>query len=97
MDVPTKYVSRMQTFPIHAMVSYIDFEGRSDGESIEKLIQQMKPRRVIIVRGSEENCAAVSRYCTDAGAEKVFISQKNQLIDATTESFIYQVGFSLQR
>jgi len=34
--------------------SNILFLGRSDGESVLKLVQQLKPRRVIVVRGTAE-------------------------------------------
>merc|ERR1719414_2254724 len=54
-EVPTKCVSTMTKIQIKAQVAFIDFEGRSDGESIHKIIAKMKPRRVIIVRGTHED------------------------------------------
>jgi hypothetical protein len=34
---------------INASIQYIDFEGRTDGESIYKLMTGLRPRRVILV------------------------------------------------
>ena len=46
---------------------HIDFEGRSDGESIIKLIESMKPKRTIVVRGSAESCQALQNLCLSTG------------------------------
>ena len=46
-EVPTKCVCTQETMHISANVVYIDFEGRSDGESIRKIITQIKPRQLV--------------------------------------------------
>ena len=107
-EIPTKCIWTPIKLQIKAQVHYIDFEGRSDGESIHKCLMQMKPRRVIIVRGSVEDGKALADFCIpllakaandDKASEKssgkaiqrVFIPKNGETIDATTESFIYQV------
>ncbi len=45
-EVPTKCVPVKQLIPIRAKIEYIDFEGRSDGDSVRKIIQQIRPRAV---------------------------------------------------
>jgi len=60
-EVPTKCVKQPLTLNIRAQIKFIDFEGRSDGESVMKLIRQVKPRRVIIVRGSLQGCEAMEK------------------------------------
>jgi cleavage and polyadenylation specificity factor subunit 2 len=108
MEIPTKCVTTPIRLQIRAQIQYIDFEGRSDGESIHKCLMQMKPRRVIIVRGSTENGKALADFCVpllakvandDRGSDKnsskaiqrVFMPKNGETIDATTESYIYQV------
>lgn len=54
-EVPTKCVRETRTVEVKCSVTYIDFEGRSDGESMLKIIQQIKPREVILVRGTPSN------------------------------------------
>lgn len=37
----------METVDVRAGILFIDFEGRSDGESIRKIISQIKPRQLV--------------------------------------------------
>merc|ERR1712183_406893 len=60
--------------------------------------RQVKPRRVIIVRGSIQGCQAMELVATDVTNEhgignnkKVFLPATGETVDATTESYIYQV------
>lgn len=64
-EVPTKCVSTTQNFQINCGIQFIDFEGRTDGESIMKLTAQLKPRRIILVRGTDENLNALKDFCGD--------------------------------
>ena len=41
-DAPTKCVQQTLNLNIKAQIQFIDFEGRSDGESVMKLIQQVR-------------------------------------------------------
>ena len=92
-EVPTKCVSTVQNFQINCGIRFIDFEGRTDGESIMKLTAQLKPRRMILVRGSEENLTALKDFCSDVigGENNIFVPKNGEVVDATTERFIYQV------
>lgn len=92
-EVPTKCVSTVQNFQINCGIQFIDFEGRTDGESIMKLTAQLKPRRMILVRGSEENLTALKDFCSDVigGENNIFVPKNGEVVDATTERFIYQV------
>lgn len=93
--MPTKCVTRVQTFQILANIQFIDFEGRSDGDSVKKIIANMKPRRIILVRGSEDATASLAAYCQQIKNEifldHVFTPRVGDVVDATTESHIYQV------
>ncbi|XP_075221606.1 cleavage and polyadenylation specificity factor subunit 2 [Lycorma delicatula] len=90
-EVPTKCVSYTKTIQVNAQVQFIDFEGRSDGESLLKIINQLKPRRLILVRGSPESTNAMVAQTSQWKDSKVFAPKKGEVIDATTESHIYQV------
>ena len=68
-EVPTKCVQQTVTLTIKAQVQYIDFEGRSDGESVMKLVQQVKPRRVIIVRGPQASCESLAKIAINVTNE----------------------------
>ncbi|XP_023227191.1 cleavage and polyadenylation specificity factor subunit 2-like [Centruroides sculpturatus] len=92
-EVPTKCISTTKILDINASVQFIDFEGRSDSESIKKIISLIKPRRLILIRGTEDSIDALKVYCRTTGAVqgKIFSPKLYEIVDATTESHIYQV------
>lgn len=91
IDKPTKCIVQRKLIDIKAQVQFIDFEGRSDGESITKLLSQLRPRRVVVVHGSENSSQFIAQHCEQNIGSKVFIPRQNEIIDATTETHIYQV------
>lgn len=90
-EYPTKCIVLSRTVQVVCNVQYIDFEGRSDGESLMKIMSQLKPRRVIVIRGSEENTTLMAKHCETIGA-RVFAPKKFETVDATSETHIYQVS-----
>lgn len=46
-EIPSKCIALERTVQVNCQVQYIDFEGRSDGESLMKILSQLRPRRVI--------------------------------------------------
>ena len=101
-EVPTKCISSVQNVHIRCKIHHIDFEGRSDGLSIMKVVDTMNPRRAIIVRGREDSCRALAEQCRQVAKQAggggssskhqtVFIARLGETVDATTESHIYQV------
>ena len=72
-------------------MQFIDFEGRSDGESLTKILSQLRPRRVVVVRGSESSSQLIASHCEQNIGSKVFTPHRGEIIDATTETHIYQV------
>ncbi|XP_050099981.1 probable cleavage and polyadenylation specificity factor subunit 2 [Anopheles aquasalis] len=91
LDKPTKCVQARKTIEVHAQVQFIDFEGRSDGESLLKILSQLRPRRVVVVRGSSANTAHIAEHCQQNIGARVFTPNRGEIIDATTETHIYQV------
>ena len=52
--VPSKCLAYYRTFTVAAGVTYIDFEGRTDGESLYRILEQLRPRRLVLLRGTDE-------------------------------------------
>ena len=46
-DLPTKCVQETLELSIKAKLMYIDYEGQSDGESIKKLLSNIKPKNLV--------------------------------------------------
>lgn len=93
-EVPTKCIAVTVTLDINASIQYIDFEGRTDGESMRKILSQIKPRQLVLIHGTEEATDSLADYCrSTAGLVQgsVFTPSIGEVIDATTESHIYQV------
>lgn len=91
VENPSKCISSRKLIEINAQVQFIDFEGRSDGESLLKILSQLRPRRVVVCRGSPENIDVVAKHCMQNIGARVFTPNKGDIVDATTETHIYQV------
>lgn len=86
----------MSSFVYRARISYIDYEGRSDGDSIKKIINQMKPRQLVIVHGPPEASLDLAESCKAFSKDiKVYTPKLQETVDATSETHIYQVRHSL--
>jgi cleavage and polyadenylation specificity factor subunit 2 len=81
----------MKTVRVMAQVQYIDFEGRSDGESLQKILGQLRPRRLILVRGTPDSTHTMLNLCRQWSGARVFAPSRGEVVDATTETHIYQV------
>lgn len=88
---PSKCISSRKLLEVNAQVQFIDFEGRSDGDSLLKILSQLRPRRVIVVRGVPTNTELVADHCRQNIGARVFTPNRGETVDATTESHIYQV------
>ena len=92
---PTKCISTMQYVDIKCTITFIDFEGRSDGDSIKRILSLVKPRQLIIVHGMPEPTAHLAEYCImniGIPPEKVFTPRTGECVDCTSERHIYQVS-----
>ncbi|XP_008555336.3 probable cleavage and polyadenylation specificity factor subunit 2 [Microplitis demolitor] len=87
---PTKCIRITRTINVNASIMYIDFEGRSDGESLQKILAQLRPRRVVLVRGSQKDCQVLAQQAQSVDA-RVFIPSQGETLDLTTETHIYHV------
>lgn len=88
---PTKCLSSRKTLEINAQIQFIDFEGRSDGESMMKILSQLRPRRVVVVRGTPPAIEVLAKHCHQNINAKVFTPEKGEVIDVTSERHIYQI------
>lgn len=52
-EVPTKIETKELRIEVAARVVRLDFDGRSDGASVQTILAQMAPRTCIIVQGSD--------------------------------------------
>lgn len=84
-------------FQVMCQVAFIDFEGRSDGESVKKILSQIKPKQLILVHGSAAATRHLAQYCEQTPGivqGRVFTPRLGEIVDATIESHIFQVTLS---
>ena len=91
--IPFKTLREKRELKINAKVLYVDFEARSDRESIEKLLNQIKPKNLILIHGTQDCIEQLEKYCTTRQIVqgRIFSPHVGEIVDATTERNLYQV------
>ncbi|CAF4141213.1 unnamed protein product [Rotaria sp. Silwood2] len=94
-SIPFKTLRDKRELKINAKVLYVDFEARSDRESIEKLLNQIKPKNLIFIHGTQDCIEQLDKYCTarQIVQGRIFSPHIGEIVDATTERNLYQVCF----
>eukprot|EP00741_Cyanophora_paradoxa_P019483 tig00021127_g18808.t1 len=90
-EVPTKCVVREVEIDVRAGVTFIDFEGRSDGGSLKNILRHVAPRKIILVHGSEEATVALAAYCSKHIVPSVIAPSNGERSNVTSESQVYKV------
>lgn len=94
-DLPSKCVQYEQNIYVAAKIVQIDFEGRSDGESLKQIVLALKPRRLILIRGNPHSTKVVYNFAKVFIDGKVFTPRIGQCMNVTSESHIYQVKINI--
>jgi len=76
---------------VAAKIVQIDFEGRSDGESLKQVVLAIKPKHLILIMGNPYSTKAVYNFAKVFLDSKVFSPRIGQCLNLTFESYIYQV------
>ncbi|GBP51084.1 Probable cleavage and polyadenylation specificity factor subunit 2 [Eumeta japonica] len=93
-EVPSKCVSSVRQVAVRARVQHVELEGRCDGESLLRIVTQLKPHALVALRAGPSAIQLLKQHCASEGIDKVFTPARGETIDATTESHIYQVRLS---
>lgn len=92
---PSKCISQQVTIRVEAQLLFIDFEGRSDGESITKIIEAVSPGRIILVRGSQTalmgHAATLRTICPQT---PIHTPHLGEVVLASTHTLMQQVHLS---
>ncbi|XP_026490952.1 probable cleavage and polyadenylation specificity factor subunit 2 [Vanessa tameamea] len=90
-EIPSKCVSSVRQVQIRANIQYIELEGRCDGESLLRVVAHAKPRAIVGLRAAPAALRTLAKHCESEGIEQIFTPNRGDIVDATTESHIYQV------
>ncbi|XP_042058065.1 cleavage and polyadenylation specificity factor subunit 2-like [Salvia splendens] len=91
---PSKVVSSEQTVYVKCSLVYMDFEGRSDGGSIKKILSHVSPLKLVLVHGSAEATEHLKEHCLKNVCPYVFAPQIEESIDVTSDLCAYKVQLS---
>lgn len=92
-EIPTKCVSETIALDVRCKLVYIDYEGRSDGESIKKILSNIKPKNLVIIHGSEKSTKEMKEYCQKQQIvqDRIFTPKIGEIVNATLETQIYNI------
>ncbi|KAL6503876.1 hypothetical protein OROGR_025799 [Orobanche gracilis] len=91
---PSKVVSSEQTVHVKCSLVYMDFEGRSDGSSIKKILGHVAPLKLVLVHGSAEATEHLKQHCLKNVCPHVYAPQVEESIDVTSDLCAYKVQLS---
>lgn len=91
---PSKVVSNELTVQVKCSLTYMDFEGRSDGRSIKSILGHVAPLKLVLVHGSAEATEHLKQHCLKNICPHVYAPQIEERIDVTSDLCAYKVQLS---
>ncbi|ETW02661.1 hypothetical protein, variant [Aphanomyces invadans] len=91
---PMKTLHSSQHIFIQCSVRFIDFDGVADGRAIKNCLDNVKPRKLILVHGTPETTAGLQEYVqsTMEQCEAVYTPQANERIDIESDTTVYKLS-----
>ncbi|XP_072976478.1 cleavage and polyadenylation specificity factor subunit 2 isoform X2 [Typha angustifolia] len=93
-STPSKIVSNEMTVQVKCALTYMDFEGRSDGRSLKSILAHVAPLKLVLVHGSAEATEHLKMHCMKHVCPHVYAPQIEETIDVTSDLCAYKVQLS---
>ncbi|XP_020079754.1 cleavage and polyadenylation specificity factor subunit 2 isoform X2 [Ananas comosus] len=93
-STPSKVVSSETTVQVKCALTYMDFEGRSDGRSVKSILAHVAPLKLVLVHGSAEATEHLKMHCVKHVCPHVYAPQIEETIDVTSDLCAYKVQLS---
>ncbi|KAK9467791.1 beta-lactamase-like protein [Lipomyces arxii] len=93
--VPSKTVIEYKDIDVQCEITYIDYEGLADARSIEMIIPQIQPRKLILISGTSEQAGALASTLRQADIQDVYIPSNGQIVNTSMDANGYSVTLSL--
>eukprot|EP00047_Mylnosiga_fluctuans_P022572 m.122175 g.122175 ORF g.122175 m.122175 type:complete len:722 (+) comp9310_c0_seq1:211-2376(+) len=89
---PSRYMQTTVTLKVESPIYYMDFEGRSDGDSMLKILANVRPQQLILVHGSEQDTQHLLGQCNAdiVAPERLHAPAVGGSVSVTLEKFIYK-------
>lgn len=90
---PTKCVSYDLNLDVLCQVKFIDFEGLSDGKSVKTILQHIQPKKLILIRGTEEATNSIVDFLTEREfiEDDIIVPKVGELVNISAATNIYQI------
>lgn len=87
------------TIDLHASIEYVDMDGLHDGQAIKTIIADLQPRKLVVVKSTEESTSALLEFfkSTASITTDVFYPSSNDVvrIGEHVQSYSLQLGDSI--
>lgn len=97
--IPTKVMTERLVIPVNCTVSFVDFEGRMDQNSIKNVIKRVQPRKTILVHGPDKGkemfLEFIERDLPQTSSSVAPDNQQTSVISAETNVFSIRLRDSL--
>ncbi|CAL9072389.1 unnamed protein product [Musa textilis] len=93
-SAPSKVISNEMTVQVKCGLTYMDFEGRSDGRSVKSIISHVAPLKLVLVHGSAEATEHLKQHCIKHVCPHVYAPHIEETIDVTSDLCAYKVQLS---
>ncbi|RLN63180.1 hypothetical protein BBJ28_00009742 [Nothophytophthora sp. Chile5] len=91
---PTKSVTSEVTVNIAARITQVDFDGVADGRAIRNCLGNVKPRKLILIHGTEETTSELKKFVESSIplCEAVFTPNVMECIDIESDTNVYKLA-----
>jgi len=89
--IPTKCIAQQVAVDVRCRIEYVDYEGRSDGPSIKRIVAQVAPRKMIIVHGSDESSQSLASHFSRHLGVPVFVPANGEKANIPIDTNVYKV------
>ncbi|KAK4474203.1 hypothetical protein MN116_003500 [Schistosoma mekongi] len=93
LDSNTRCVTHHLEIPLRCEVVYLDYEGRSDGEAIKRILIGLRPQEIILVGNNAAAIDHLANYCRGVmllDSNFIHIPHPQEIVNCTKEGDIYQ-------
>jgi len=93
VKIPTKCIRETLKVSVQCNIEYIDFEGRSDGRSIKKILSHVQARKMVLIHGGVEATAHLENYCKNmSDAPKSILTPRvGETVDVTEATNLFRM------
>ncbi|KER26072.1 hypothetical protein T265_06603 [Opisthorchis viverrini] len=92
-ETKTHVITHQLEIPLRCELLFLDYEGRSDGEAMKRIVVGLRPQELILVGNSRADTEQLAVYCRTVmllASNLVHIPSACSVINCTKEGDIYQ-------